>query len=73
MVIWTHMMNYYDRFREKFKMNKKRQDWERMFTLGQRIYEHGLKEGIEQGIAAFVKSYFEENIPKESSIQKLQK
>ena len=38
-----------------------------------RIYEYGLEEGIEQGIAAFVKSYLEENIPKESSIQKLRK
>lgn len=44
-----------------------------MFSLSQCIYEDGLKEGIEQGIAALILDHLEEHMPKEKSIQKLQK
>ena len=45
----------------------------RMFSLSQCFYEDGLEEGIERGIAALILDHLEEHIPKEKSIQKLQK
>ena len=57
----------------------------RMFSLSQCSYEDGLKDGIEkgiekgieqgitQGIAALIEDHIEENIPRERTINKLQK
>ena len=49
----------------------------RMTGLGQSIYEEGFEEGkeegMEQGIAALILDHIEEHIPRERSIQKLQK
>lgn len=43
-----------------------------MFSLGQCVYEDGLKEGIEQGkeqgIAALIRNNIREDIPKERTI-----
>lgn len=44
-----------------------------MFSLSQCIYEDGLKDVREEGIAVLVLDHIEEHMPKEKSIQKLQK
>lgn len=49
------------------RMSKKRREWVRMFSLGQCIYEDGLKEGIK----ALIQSNMSNGISRERTIENL--
>ena len=74
--MYPHREDFIEELLDYIDFSENEELWKeepRMFSLSQCIYEDGIKEGIEDGIAAFVKSDLEENISKERTIQKLQK
>lgn len=79
-IMYPHREDFIEELSDYIDFSENEELWKekpRMFSLSQCIYEDGLKEGreqgIEQGIASLVLDHIEEHMPKEKSIQKLQK
>ena len=75
-IMYPHREDFIEELSDYIDFSENEELWKEkpcMFSLSQCIYEDGLKEGREQGIASLVLDHIEEHMPKEKSIQKLQK
>ncbi|MCH5339749.1 MAG: hypothetical protein J1E03_13280, partial [Acetatifactor sp.] len=73
-IMYPHREDFIEELSDYIDFSENEELWKekpRMFSLSQCIYEDGLKEGREQGIASLVLDHIEEHMPKEKSIQKL--
>ena len=79
-IMYPHKDDFMETISDYIDFSENEELWKeepRMFSLSQCIYEDGyddgIEEGIEKGIEALLLDHVEEQIPKEKSIQKLQK
>ena len=75
-IMYPHREDFMEIVSDYIDFSENEELWKeepRMFSLGQCVYEDGLKEGIEQGIAALIRNNIREGIPKERTIATLRK
>ena len=70
-IMYPHREDFMEIVSDYIDFSENEELWKeepRMFSLGQCVYEDGLKKGIEQGIAALIQNNIREEIPKERTI-----
>lgn len=79
-IMYPHREDFMEIVSDYIDFSENEELWKeepRMFSLGQCVYEDGLKEGIEQGIeqgiAALIRNNIREGIPKERTIANIRK